>query len=166
MLLNACSSLDNIEFMQKASAIVPGSTVLDNLTGSLGFDGFNSIGSSYQQTLSNEDIDPSKVDYVKIKSFSLEVTDPLGQDLSFFDSFEVHIQADGLDKVLIANLSSFPNGETKVNLEIPDINLKPYLSQDNMTITTEVDGQKPAEDTTIEASTVFDIDINVKNAIF
>lgn len=50
-------------------------------------------------------------------------------------------------------------------MEILDVELREYAAADSMTITTTATGVTPEEDTTIRASVVLDVDVNVDGAL-
>ena len=85
--------------------------------------------------------------------------EPVGVDLSFLSSIELWVEAPDLDAVLIASADSFPEGESLVVFDIEDVDLTDYVVSRSMTITTEVTGHRPDQDTLVEAR--FDLAVGV-----
>ncbi len=126
----------------------------------LDFGAFGGIDLSQTQSFQNHDVKPSQVDSIKLKRLTLEITNPpSGQDFSFLNSIEFDVSADGQPTKRIAE--SAPGafqGATQVDLNLDGVELKPYATAPNFSITTKANANKrPDQDTTIQATVVFHV---------
>ena len=67
--------------------------------------------------------------------------------------------------MLIAKGGPFQAGLTEVGLTVDDVELKPYVASQTMQVTTKVSGHAPQNTTTIKATVVVDVDVNVGHAL-
>lgn len=119
-----------VEVVESGSAGLAGAT----------FPGMNQFGTSLEDALQTKDIEPGKVDSLKVVSGSLKLTSRGGvtQDLSFLEKMEFNVSAPGLETRLLASQSVFPTGRTEVQFEIDGaLELKPYLDTREMSVTLE-----------------------------
>lgn len=166
--LAACGSeLDRFDIEESSRATVPEASTVEKVIGDgLGFDNFGDMEITQSQEFQNQDVSANEVDSVTLKSFQLAVVEPpSGQDLTFLNALDFYVEADGLERKLIASGADFPEGQTEVDLELADVELKPYVLEDSVTITTQADGSRPDQETTIEARIVLTVDINVTGAL-
>jgi hypothetical protein len=94
----------------------------------------------------------------------LRVVDPPGQDLSFVDEVEFFVEAEGLERRRIASGGPFAEGETSAALVRDDVQLAAYAAAPALSITAEATGQRPPEETTVEAVVRLSVDVNVTGA--
>lgn len=155
-----CAGIDNIDVPIDAKANIPKATLVDTLLGLVKFTGFDSIDLS--QELQNQGVTKDDVDSVKLTSFTLTIEAPPGQTFDFLDSLAFFAESKGLDKVQIASLNPVPKGKSKLTLDVNgDVDLKPYVVAPSMTVSSEVDGSRPDNDTTVAASVVLDVDVHI-----
>jgi len=145
------------------TTIAPG-TLLEDLLGDLGFDAFLDMDVTASEELQNQGVEPGDVVEVRLTTFTLEATEPAGADLSFLSGLAVYVESEGLDKVEIAHADAFPEGQALVDFEIDDVDLTDYVVSQSMTITTEVTGHRPDQETTVEASFSVDVGVTVQGA--
>ncbi len=115
--------------------------------------------------LSTKGVEPGDVRNVRLNSFELEAIEPAGAALSFLAPMSVRIVIEGLDAVEIASHSDFAVGESTAIFTIPEVDLTEYIVSESVTLGTEVSGELPSEDTTIEARVVIDVAVTLKGAI-
>lgn len=151
-LLLGCSSLFSIQVTESTRVTVPKGTVLEAVIGDLGFDGFTSLDLTSSEELQNQGVAPGDIEETFLTAFSLEAVDPLGADLSFIDTMEIWVEAPGLEPALVAWQDTFPDGEATVDFELEGVDLTDYVVSQSMTLTTDVSGNRPDDDTEIEAS--------------
>ncbi len=142
-----------------ADTTVSQGTLLEELIGELGFDAFLGMDVTSSEELQNQGGAPGDISEVQLDLFTLEATDPAGADLSFLDSVDLYVEAPGLDKVLIASADSFPEGEALVDFTLEDVDLTDYVVSESMTLTTDVTGHRPDDDTVVQAH--FDLAVGV-----
>ncbi|MDF1561728.1 MAG: hypothetical protein P1V51_01720 [Deltaproteobacteria bacterium] len=157
-----CGGIDRIRIRETATAEIPPSTLLENLVGDLGFSQFATLDLSQNQELQNQGIEKHQIDHVYLQELALQITaPPSGQDFTFIDRLEFFVESDGLPTELLAAGGPFAADLTAVNLDVEDVDLAPYVTAPSMAITTQVQGRRPRERTTIEASLRFQVDVNV-----
>ena len=160
LALAGCNPTVSFDTSIKATSKIPGST-LGSLGGSLPLAGFNNINFAQQANLANNNTDKSHIDHVRVKSLTLTVTTPSPGDLSFLSSLSFSIEAPGVAKVEIANLSVFPKNQQSVQMNLDNVDLAPYAKADSLTITSAGAGTAPGQDTTIDIAMVLTIDAHV-----
>jgi hypothetical protein len=158
--LTMCANLDNIDVSVGGKASIPKSTLIDKLLGSVAFGGFDSV--DFTTELKNQGVTKNDVDAVHLKTMTLAVESPDTGNFDFIQSVHFFAQADGLDKVEIASMDSIPKGKRQLDLIVnANADLKPYVVAPSMRILSEVQGARPAEDTTVAASVVLDVDVHI-----
>ena len=81
--------------------------------------------------------------------------------LDFIQSVKFYAEAEGLPRVLVASSNDFA-GETSVEMDVEsELELKPYVVAPAMTLSAEVEGKRPQEDTEITADVTLTIDATV-----
>lgn len=151
--------LDHIDVTATADAVVPAATPLDAVLGAVPFPGLSQI--DFSESLANQGVSKSDVDEVRVKAFTLEVTAPAAGTLDFLDSIAFYAETEGRPRVRIAQKSPVPRGARVLFLETDAVDLTPYVTAPRMTITGEVEGERPREQTSIHAAVVLDVDVNV-----
>lgn len=165
MLLGTCSSLDNVEVSVTAESRIPRRSVLDELIGNLDFAGFDGFDLSQSQQFENQGYSKDQVDSVHMLELNLRIVTPANASFDFLDSIRFYAEAEGLPRVLVAELAIVPDGVTELALDVESsVELQPYVIAPSMTLTTEATGVRPAEETTVVAEAIFDVDVNVTGA--
>lgn len=165
LLTSACGgSLKTIQVEQSATTVVPGGSLLEDLLGSLGFDAFTSMDITESEELENQGVEPGDVVDVELVAFELEALEPSGSDLAFLDSMQVLALAEGLPEIQVASQTSFPEGQALVEFQLSGEDLTDYVTSQAMTLTTQVTGHSPSEDTTVEARFVLDVGVTLQGA--
>lgn len=101
-----------------------------------------------------------------LEKLTLRVVSPAGQDLSFFGTVIFSLETEGLPKKEIARRSGFPAGQTSVDFTVVPDDLKAYLLAKQATLVTDLMSSKqPNQDTTLELSATFDVDVAVENLL-
>ena len=116
------------------------------------------------QELANQGVEPGDIESVTLVEFSLEALDPSDADLEFLEELELHVEAEGLDRVRVAFQDSFPAGQAKVDFVLDEVDLAPYAVSESMTLTTDVTGRRPEDDTTVRAFVLFEVVGTVQGA--
>lgn len=155
-----CDGIDNIDVDAGGKVTVPAATLLEKLlAGALDFTGFDKI--DFSQDFANQGVTKEQVDSVKLTSLTLTIDGSTGGDFDFLQSISFSVEADGVKAVEIARIDTVPKGVKKLELDIPSAELKPYVVAPSMRITGKAEGQRPAQETTIAAQAVFDVDIHI-----
>ena len=165
VLFAACSGkLLTITIEQESSIVIEQGTLLENLVGQFGFNEFTDLDITDSQELANQGVQPGDITDVYFKAFTLTATAPGGADLSFIDSLEFYVEADGLDRVLVASQDDFPAGQASVDLNLENVDLTAYVVSESMDLTTEVRGGRPPADTTVLAEFAIDVGATAQGA--
>lgn len=163
--LIACDAvLATISVEQEATTDVDGATLLEQLVGDLGFGSFLDMDITQSEELQNQGVADEDIQAVHLVVLELEVIEPDGGDLSFLDSMEFYVEAPDLDRKRVAVREDFPEGVSLVAFEIIDIDLHDYVVSESMTLTTEVTGHRPDDDTTITARFALDVEVTTQGA--
>ncbi|WP_428267020.1 hypothetical protein [Haliangium sp.] len=164
--LSACSSADNVEVVVTGEAVLPQRSVLEELLGSLTFTGFDGFDVSNSQEFRNRGYRKDQIDSVRLLRFSLTITDPANADFDFLSAIRFYIEAEGVPRALVAELDPVPSGQSQLDLIVdPELELRPYLAAPTLNIITEVSGLRPPQETTVAATAVFDLDVNVSGLL-
>lgn len=161
-----CAPLDVISLEESSTTTVPKASIFEQLIGDLGFGGFINIDLVDNTQLQNQGVERHQIDSVYATSFTLTITQPTsGQDFSFVDSLQFFVNAENLPKMRIASGSNFPIGAKELELNLDPLDLAPYAAAESMTITSDVEGRRPMEETDIEATILLEIDLNIGGLI-
>jgi hypothetical protein len=165
-VLVTCGGLTRVSATQTATATIPGGSLLDVVTGDLGFGNLGNFDISQSQEFKNQGIKREQINSVKLKSLTLTITSPAnGQDFTFLQSLAFFVEAPGVEKKEIARGGPFTAGAKEVSLTLLDVELAPYATATSMTFTTTANGKKPGSTTTVEAKVILDADVNVAGVI-
>lgn len=157
-----CAPLDVISMEETSTTTIAKASIFEQLIGDLGFGSFLNIDLVDNTELRNQGVERHQIDSVYATSLTLAITSPAtGQDFSFLDSLQFYVSAANLPRVRIASGNNFPAGAKELELQVDAVDLAPYASADSMTITSDVDGRKPQEETSIEAKIALAIDLNI-----
>lgn len=159
-----CSGVDNIEVEATGETTVE-SSLVGELVGELSFLGFEGIDISESQEFKNQGYTKDQVDSVRLQRFVLSVKAPEDGDFDFLARVSFYAEAEGLPRKEIARLDPVPEGQSEIEMELLDAELRDYAVAESMTITTEATGSAPERDTTIAARVVLDVDVNVAGSL-
>lgn len=80
------------------------------------------------------------VEKIEVQSLDLVLNTPEDGDLSFFETIHVYIEADGLEKVLLAD-KTIPESTTRlteISLDCKKINLADYLQKEGVNLSADI----------------------------
>ena len=157
-----CAPLDVISVEETSTTIVPRASIFEQLIGDLGFGSFLNINIVDNTQLKNQGVKRHQIDSVYAAALTLVITSPpSGQDFSFIDSLQFYVTAENRPTMRIASGSNFPAGAKELELDLDSVDLAPYALAESMTITSEVQGRRPLEETRIDAKILLAIDLNI-----
>jgi hypothetical protein len=165
LALATCDSVDNFTISEKSQTMIEGKSALQTVLGNVGFGQFLDLDITQNATLKNQGVSKDQIDAVHVTRLTLAIQTPAGEDFTFLTSLEFFVTAQGLEKKRIASGGPFPEGTSRIDLMLDDVDLQPYVVAPSMDITTEARGQPPDQDTTIEAEIELDVDVNVGGAV-
>lgn len=165
LLAPACG-LNTFDDSVTADTTVQGGGVVGQVLGTFPpMSGFNNFDFSQTQAFKNQNTSKGAVSSVKLKSFTLQITAPNGQDFGFLDSIAFYAEANGT-KVRVAHKDNIASLGLKapnptLTLDLDDVELKPFVTADTMSLTTTANGRQPVQDTTIHAVADFKVTIGL-----
>ncbi|MCK6501924.1 hypothetical protein L6R53_00725 [Myxococcota bacterium] len=150
---------------EKSTTLVEQGTLVEDLLGSFGFQDFAAMDITEHEELANQGVEPGDITEVRMVSFELEAIDPDGADLAFIDELSVSVEAPDLAAREIAWGEDFPDGQGEVALEVSAADLTDYVTSQSMTITTDVSGHRPSQDTTVQARFRLEVGVTARGAL-
>jgi hypothetical protein len=158
LLAAACGDLDEVDITRSETATVPGGPGTPLVAGALALD----LGLG-RQLLEAEGIDPDDVDAARLVAVRLDVVEGASLE-AWLDRIALHVVAPGLPRVLVAErrgIMALPAGTRTVQLSVSGVDLEPYVLAQSATVTAEVEGRQPADDTTLRGTATVRVDVNV-----
>lgn len=159
-----CSSLLTIQIEDSATTTVQGASLLEDLIGDLGFEELVSMDITDNEELANQGVEPGDLVSVQLVAFDLEILDG-DPDLSFIDTMTVSLSAPDLAEVDLAHQDDFPEGQPVVGMDLLAVEMVDYAVSQSMTLKTDVDAQRPDQDSVIEARYVLAIEATLRGAV-
>lgn len=149
----ACDGqLFRIQLDESGTTTVPAGTLVESLLVDFGFDSLVSMDLTADQELQNQGVEPGDIVESFLTELSLAATSPSGADLTFLDRVDVYVESPGEPRVLVATQDAFPPGQGKVTFDLEDVDLTPYIVSQSLTMSTDVTGRRPKDDTVVEAA--------------
>lgn len=134
--------------------VIPANSLLSTPLSPLNFAETSNAEGEYASNDTRKDL----LESVTIKSFLLEVETPVGEDLSMLNTIQFFINADGLVEALFAEKDPVPSGVAEVLLDVPTLNLAPYMKSDAFTLRTRVvTDEARTQDVTINALVKYNV---------
>jgi hypothetical protein len=164
-LLFTCGGLTVIDVDVEGRTVIPQRSVLDELIGPLTFLGFEGFDITESQEFQNEGYTKDEISSVRMRSFTLTIADPDGADFDFLQRISFSVSAPGLPTVELARLDPVPRGAGVIELEVEDaFELVDYVVAPSMTLTATATGERPEQQTTVDADAVFRVDVKLSAA--
>jgi hypothetical protein len=160
-----CDRLDNFDVIVSDQATIQGAPI--GALGALpGLDAFTRFDLSQSSDFQNRQYSIDDVDRLTLTRLTLRRISPNAQDLAFFGTLVLSLEADGLPKKEIARASGFAAGQTTKDMIVTPDDLRLYLLARQATLTADaLDSRPPPQDTVIELEAVFDVDVNVSSLL-
>jgi hypothetical protein len=165
LALITCGKIDQISISESSRSTIARGTLVEMFAGDIGFGELVEVDITESQELQNQGVSKEQVDSVKLTALTLTALSPAQSDFTFLDSVEFFVEAPGLERKRIARGGPFDAGDAMVELAIDDVELAPYAVSERMTITTDARGNRPDQDTTVEAQIDLLVDVNVSGVI-
>lgn len=162
LLLAGCGAFDEFDVTISDSASVPGNfqamVFQPSYSGS-----FGSLDLSGEQTFKNNNVKPSDVDAIYVKSIRLEDSQPMLNNLAnIVESVSFTLEAPGQAPRQIGVGMAFPMAASAELMVDPTYNIKDYATAAAMSIKAEVKLKKsPAFSFTIKSTITLHVDINL-----
>ena len=167
IFLTACGngSLFTIEVEESSTVEIESAGPLGEvaeLVGNLGFDGFTEMNIVESEELANQGVSPGDIEQAQVAYFALTVEEPADGDLSFINAMDIFVESDGLPTEMVASQSDFSSNV--VVFELNDLDLTEYIISESVTITTDVNGSLPSENTTVRADITISVGVTAQGA--
>jgi hypothetical protein len=160
LLLASCGHLDEVNVTRTASGTIPGAAGAPPIPGGT----FGGLGLTLDRSLLDQNgIRPNDVDSAKLVGLKLAVTQGTSFE-AWLDAVSFFIEAPGQPRVLVARktgIRALPAPTRELELETFGVDLKPYLVASSSTVTAEVSGNQPPNDTTVQATATIRVNVNV-----
>lgn len=124
----------------------------------LNFTGFGGLDLSQTQEFKNQGITKDEIQSVKLVSVTLTIASPAGANFDFLTSLAFDVSAQGQPQAEVASLATVPQGATELSLAVEGVELAPYVTAPSMSVTSNAQGELPPQNTTINATMVFDVE--------
>ncbi len=101
------------------------------------------------------------INFVKLTKLTANIQEPQNGNFDFVDTIQVFLKADGLEEKLVAYKYGIPKGQSSVDLDRADVDLKQYFLKDTMFL--RFGGHfvgVPAAASKVELNTTFNLDAN------
>lgn len=143
-VLLACRLL-TITIEHEDSAMVEGAGVLAPLLEAIEFTGLDDVDVEIVQELEDQGVEAGDLRRLVLTAFELSAE----PDLSFIESMDVWVSAEGIDEVRVASGRSFPRGQAKVALSLDEVDLVEQVVAGGLRFRVAVEGSAPAQDTEV-----------------
>lgn len=160
LVMAGCDAIRTVYVEVVSETTVDSAGPLGGTFTELGFNQFASFDVSNSQTFQNNDANRDNIGDSYVTHFSLKVTDPDDQTLSFIEDMEVYI-GDGNTRTRVAYLGDGQNTDVReLSLQVhDDREIGQYLRAEETVVDVEASGRPPEEDTTLEAVMGFSIQL-------
>lgn len=120
------------------------------------------ITTNSESTFESNNTHKDLIESISLKTMTMSISNPAGDDFSFLKSIEIYISADGLSDVKIAWKDDISDNTTELNLETSSTDLKDYVKKDSfkLKVTTTTD-EVLTHDYTIDIHSVFFVDAKI-----
>lgn len=159
LLLLGCGLL-SFTVEQDARTTVPGAGIVGSLLGALDFTGLDDIDIEVQRKMADQGVDDGDLRSVTLTTLTLHAE----PDLSFLESIDVTVEADGESPVLVATGDSFPEGQDTVALTMTGADLTALVTAGAMAFTVDASGSAPVDDTDIDVHVEIEVEATVQGA--
>lgn len=159
MLVLGCGVL-SFTVEDERSTTVEGAGVLGEILAALDFSGLNDFDVTIEQRMADQGVEPGDLESVLLTRLDLSAS----PDLSFLESLEVYVSAEGVDEVLVAHSEAFPEGQETVALELTDADLVDHVVAGDMRFRVEARGSAPVDDTEVKVLVEVDVQATSQGA--
>lgn len=157
--LSGCASLDQFDIELSSQAVIPGT--FSQLPG-VGYPGGFPGGAEIAQRIENQGVAPEDVRSAKLTRGGLKIISPETESLKYLQSFELFVEAEGLERKRIASVTLA--GEPKqVDFALDDVELQPYVTAPEMKLVPQVERSalRPQADITIGIDLTLFVDLTL-----
>ena len=153
LLLFACEAL-TFTVTSRSRTTVEGAGILGEVLGALDFTGLDDFDLAIEQKMADQGVEDGDLNSVVLTRLAL-TADP---DLSFIESMEVTVSADGVAPIVVATQDSFPEGQSTVEFDLTGADLTAAVVAGAMTFDVDVNGSAPVDDTDVR----IDVEVTIE----
>jgi hypothetical protein len=122
--------------------------------------GLEGMDVSIEQQMADQGVEPGDLRVVELTQLVLSAE----PDLSFLDRIEIYVEADGVEEVLVAEGSSFPEGQNRVELTLTGENFADHVAATGMSFRVDAEGRAPEDDTDVTVDVAVLVEATPKGA--
>jgi hypothetical protein len=156
-VLAAGCEVTEVDIEQTGTAFIP----RDHTTGPVEMPEMENID-LVLAVIDNPGVGGEDITDARVTSLRVEVIEPDLGDLAFAERVEVFAEAPGMDRVRVAYQDEFPVGESVIEFETDDVNLRDYVASRTVTIRAEVTGEAPDELVEVEAIANLNVGVTMR----
>lgn len=145
---------------EERTTTVEGAGVLGEILAALDFSGLDDFDVTIEQRMADQGVEPGDLESVRLTRLDLAAS----PDLSFLESLEVYVSAEGVDAVRVAHGERFPEGQETVALELTDADLVDHVVAGGMRFRVEARGSAPVDDTEVTIQVEVDVQATAQGA--
>ena len=121
------------------------------------------INGNWQSSFGNNNADVNKIQNLKLKSITLNITSPAGKGWGYMENIDMYISADGLAETEIAFIHGIPVTQgPSLDLNPVDVDLQAYAKKDNFSLRIASKARQTNSDyINVDANMVFKVTANV-----
>src|SRR5690606_6009877 len=122
-------------------------------------------GAEISQRIENQGVEPEDVRSAKLTRGGLRVVSPETESLKYLQSFELFVEAEGLDRKRIASIGqeAFAAAPKQVDFVLDDVELQPYVTAPAMKLVPQVErsASRPQADVTVAVDLTLFVDLTL-----
>lgn len=155
-LFAACAPTVSFDVDINTETVVESGTLVEGLLEQMRFGDLVSMDVSSTEEFQNNQAEKERVIEARLREARLLIAAPKGQTFDFIDEIAFFVGAPGQPRERVAH-KVVPDGIDAFDLELDDVDLAPYVRAESLSLTTDVTGRRPAQDTTVAVRLVLHI---------
>jgi len=120
------------------------------------------ITTNSESTFESNDTRKDLIESINLKTLTMTISNPEGDDFSFLKSIEIYISADGLSDIMVAWKDNISDNDTELNFETSSADLKDYVKKDSFKLKVKTTTDEVlTHNYTIDIHSVFFVDAKI-----
>lgn len=151
-----------LRFAAESSTVttVQGAGLVGQLLATLDFTGLDDFDVTIADEMADQGVEPGDLQSVVVD----EITLTAEPDLSFLESLEIYVSGPGVEEVLVASSTEFPEGQAEVSLEVTGTPITDAVVAGDISWRAEVTGSAPVDDVELEVFVSVTIEATAQGA--
>lgn len=158
--VTGCNPTVNFTVPFEGEATIAGGGLVPGLLDVFGIGDLAQPDFSNTQEFENNDVRKEQVVSTRLQKLTLTIVEG-DADFDFLDSLSFSVEAPDLAKERVASMDAVPEGVTTFDLDLDDLDIAAYVRADSLSLTSDIDGSQPSEDTRIRIELLFDVTAEV-----